>query len=219
MTTPNPAQVASALTSGKIHLPAASLSRVTPKSREKAAKSGEAMKDGSFPIRDGADLRRAIQAFGRAKDKGAAKRHIIRRARALGKTELLPETWKALAAKEFPGQRPVSEAASLDKLENEVFEALEAPVAPVTAGGEALLTVKAEQSGVPLAKLKMIYRRGIEDFGTRTCVTPDQHAHARVNAFLRTLTASVLPDGYTCKDIDLLPVSHPLVATVDTVAS
>lgn len=69
----------------------------TKKVRKVLASEGKAMPNkesgGSFPIRDVADLRRAIKAFGRAKDKPAAKRHIIKRARALGATNLLPETW------------------------------------------------------------------------------------------------------------------------------
>ena len=51
------------------------------------------MDDGSYPIHDKADLKRAIQAYGRAKDKAATKRHIIKRARALGATDMLPEGW------------------------------------------------------------------------------------------------------------------------------
>jgi len=62
--------------------------------REEYAKRGIAMPDGSYPIRDVGDLRNAIQAFGRAKNKPAAKRHIKKRARALGETDLLPDTWK-----------------------------------------------------------------------------------------------------------------------------
>jgi len=65
----------------------------TGKRREYAA-SGVAMKDGSYPIRDVGDLRNAIQAFGRAKNKPAAKKHIKKRARALKRTDLLPDTWK-----------------------------------------------------------------------------------------------------------------------------
>lgn len=53
-----------------------------------------AMPDGSFPIANKSDLKNAIQAFGRAKNKAAAKAHIIRRARALGATDLLPDDWK-----------------------------------------------------------------------------------------------------------------------------
>lgn len=63
--------------------------------RKRLADSGKAMDDGSFPIVSVGDLRNAISAFGRAKNKGAAKRHIIKRARALGRTDLLPEEWSA----------------------------------------------------------------------------------------------------------------------------
>jgi len=61
--------------------------------RKKDAKSGAAMPDGSFPIENGQDLENAIKAYGRAKNKAAAKRHIIRRARALGMTDKLPDGW------------------------------------------------------------------------------------------------------------------------------
>lgn len=61
--------------------------------RKKAVKKGEAYGEGSFPIRDKADLKRAVQAFGRAKDKAKAKAHIIKRARALGAIAMLPDSW------------------------------------------------------------------------------------------------------------------------------
>lgn len=48
------------------------------KERQTLAKEGEAMKDGSFPIRNGQDLKDAIRSVGRAKDPAAAKRWIIR---------------------------------------------------------------------------------------------------------------------------------------------
>lgn len=60
--------------------------------RRTAARSGSAMPDGSFPISTEADLRNAIQAFGRAKDKAKTARHIARRARAIGAVGLLPTT-------------------------------------------------------------------------------------------------------------------------------
>jgi hypothetical protein len=63
------------------------------KTRLKMAKSGTAMKDGSYPIADEEDLHNAVQAFGRAKNPDAAKRHIIKRARALKKVSALPESW------------------------------------------------------------------------------------------------------------------------------
>lgn len=61
--------------------------------RQEMADAHEALPDGSFPIRNMADLHNAIQAYGRAKDKEAAKRHIIKRARALGAAEVIPEAW------------------------------------------------------------------------------------------------------------------------------
>jgi hypothetical protein len=52
-----------------------------------------ALPDGSYPIKTEGDLKNAIQAFGRAKDKEAAKRHIMKRARALGLEKLIPSNW------------------------------------------------------------------------------------------------------------------------------
>lgn len=62
-------------------------------SRKEMAGKGQALPDGSYPIADEADLRNAIQAFGRAKDKTATKAHIMKRAVALGKEELIPVSW------------------------------------------------------------------------------------------------------------------------------
>lgn len=61
--------------------------------REHLAEEGDALPDGSFPIVTREDLENAIQAIGRAKDPEAAKRHIKKRARELGLTELIPEEW------------------------------------------------------------------------------------------------------------------------------
>lgn len=63
--------------------------------RKKAASEGKTISGtDSYPIRNEQDLKNAIQAFGRAKDKAAAKRHIISRARSLGLTRLIPKQWK-----------------------------------------------------------------------------------------------------------------------------
>lgn len=61
--------------------------------RKEMAANGEAMPGGGYPIKDRGDLKDAIQAFGRAKDKVATKKHIIARAKALGATDMLPEDW------------------------------------------------------------------------------------------------------------------------------
>ena len=68
-------------------------------SREKMAGRGVAMPDGSYPIPDKDALRRAIASYGRASDPAAVKRHIIKRAKALGATDMLPEDWGGAPAK------------------------------------------------------------------------------------------------------------------------
>ena len=65
----------------------------TEESRQEMAKRGYALPDGSFPIKDDADLRNAIQAFGRASDKTKAKAHIMKRAVDLGLEDLIPMNW------------------------------------------------------------------------------------------------------------------------------
>lgn len=137
----------SGLTTDKTHLPASSLSRVSPKTRIRAAENGEALPDGSFPIRDGADLKRAIQAYGRAKDKGAVKRHIIRRAKALDKTNLLPESWKEDAGKEFTSHRPSQSVKDT-----------------------------AQETGVSAVKLQAVYTRGLAASGSPAAAERRMHA-------------------------------------------
>lgn len=62
--------------------------------RNKLAKEGKAMSDGSFPIVTVDDLKNAIKSSGRAKNPAKAKLHIKKRARALGKYNLIPDDWK-----------------------------------------------------------------------------------------------------------------------------
>ncbi len=62
--------------------------------RQRLAETGAAMPDGSYPIVTVEDLRNAIQAFGRTDNPQATKEHIMRRARALGRTDLIPENWR-----------------------------------------------------------------------------------------------------------------------------
>lgn len=62
--------------------------------RQRLAAKNQAMPDGGFPIRNIADLKNAIQAYGRAKDKPAVKAWIKKRARQLGREGLLPKKWK-----------------------------------------------------------------------------------------------------------------------------
>lgn len=54
----------------------------------------DALPDGSFLIKNATDLKNAIQTVGRATDLAKAKAHITSRAKTLGLTDQLPDTWK-----------------------------------------------------------------------------------------------------------------------------
>lgn len=73
---------------------------VSDDERERLAEEGNALPDGSYPIKTKSDLSNAIQAFGRAKNKAQVKRHIVRRARELGALDMLPESWEVSKAVE-----------------------------------------------------------------------------------------------------------------------
>ncbi len=81
------------------------------KERKKLAGQGKAMKDQSFPIKNEQDLKNAIRLAGNAKDPAAARRHIIRRARALGLTRLIPDSWTKETAAVDIGNHIVADAA------------------------------------------------------------------------------------------------------------
>lgn len=64
------------------------------------AKKGMAMQDGSFPIPNRGSLEDAIRAVGRARpntpeQRAKVRRHIIKRARELNASEMIPETWRS----------------------------------------------------------------------------------------------------------------------------
>lgn len=82
--------------------------------RMEMAKEGIAMDDGSFPIKNVADLRNAIQAYGRAKDKEKAKAHIMKRARALMEEGLIPESWMGDVSKSLEDDIEVEVKAEND---------------------------------------------------------------------------------------------------------
>ena len=114
--------------------------------RMEYAKKGWALPDGSFPIENVEDLKRAIKAHGRAKDIEKAKRHIKKRARALDAADLIPDEWKSasnvedlrfraeLAVETLNSEALFSEekkatfevdAEDLEKLDEEEIEAIE----------------------------------------------------------------------------------------------
>jgi hypothetical protein len=96
---------------------------VSTEKRHNLAKKGHAMPNGGYPIETVGDLKNAIRAYGRAAsgEKAAVRRHIKKRARALGKTDLIPESWASMSS-------PTQEIAG-------EIEDLAARMALISAGG------------------------------------------------------------------------------------
>jgi len=71
--------------------------------RQKLAKKGLALPDGSYPITNVDSLKDSIQAYGRGKPskRAAIRRHIMKRARVLDRADLIPEKWKAMSSEEI----------------------------------------------------------------------------------------------------------------------
>lgn len=64
--------------------------------RKRMAGNGQAMPDGSYPIADEEDLDNAIHAVGRGgADHDAIRKHIAKRAEAIGQSSKIPDDWNA----------------------------------------------------------------------------------------------------------------------------
>lgn len=198
----------------------------TDERRQEYAKRGLALPDGSYPIRDVGDLRNAIQAFGLGKDREAAKRHIMKRARALGRLDLIPDNWKtrkksadndpktpALPSERISGSdknKPGSASSSRNKIQlsAEIDAALKSKV---KEHNERMIEAGKNDRTVTIGMLRAVWRRGAGAFSQthRPKMGRQQWAMGRVNAFLK-LVASGKPSNpkYTT-DNDLLPKEHP----------
>lgn len=64
------------------------------KERDQLAKSGKALPWGGFPITDCTDVKNAVRAIGRAKDRSRTIAHIKKHAKSLGCTHLVPKKWR-----------------------------------------------------------------------------------------------------------------------------
>lgn len=90
--------------------------------RMEMAKGGMALPDGSYPIKDEEDLRNAIQAYGRAKDKNATREHIMKRARELDLEDLIPDNWPPDTEEKYMGMNDDE-----DPLGKSITDAVEDP--------------------------------------------------------------------------------------------
>ena len=209
----------------------------TRERRTDYAKRGLALPDGSYPIRDVGDLRNAIQAYGLGKNRAAAKRHILKRARALKRTDLIPENWRKkkktedsfeLEEKAKRGGDPKTPAKPSERIRG---SARNKPGSASGTRGKISLSdsvvkslqtkvkehnEKMEKAGkkdrkVTLGMLKSVWRRGAGAFSAshRPGMGRQQWAMGRVNAFLKLVSSGKPKNAKYTTDNDLLPKKHP----------
>jgi len=121
---------------------------VPAKERKELAREGEALPDGSFPIANVQDLKNAIRAVGRAKDPAAAKAHIKRRAKALGQSKLIPDTWKAAATDGL-----THDPADIQAVQTGLVRLVIAELEELDAGEDELWDISALLQAVSLLRL------------------------------------------------------------------
>ena len=72
------------------------------KERKDMADKGEAMDDGSFPIKSAKDVVNSVHDWGRAGSRTDVKQHIIQRAKQIGASDMIPDEWvKKMAPEEL----------------------------------------------------------------------------------------------------------------------
>ena len=109
----------------------------TQAERELAGDKGEALPDGSYPIKTVGDLKNAIQAFGRAKDPAKVKAHITARAKALGREEMVPENWKGTDAELVKADDMIHDPAELEAVRAGMIALIKAELDEMLAGTES----------------------------------------------------------------------------------
>ena len=109
----------------------------TDAERADAADAGQALPDGSYPIKTVKDLKNAIQSYGRAKDPAKVKAHIIARAKALGKESMIPENWsKAIEADTAKAEEMEHDPADLKAVRDALIALIKAELDEMANGEE-----------------------------------------------------------------------------------
>lgn len=115
-----------------------------------------------FPVRDAADLKRAIRHITRNDPhNGDARRYVVTRARALGHVDLIPAQWTNMTSTKLSG-------TSLDQQFDEL----------------------AEKHSISATRLKAVYFRGVTEFigGDMTFGSATMYGLARVQRFIKDQT-------------------------------
>lgn len=143
----------------------ADFANISEETRQELAKKGQALPDGSYPIRNVSDLKNAIKAFGRSKpsERTKVRKHIVKRARALGKAGLIPENWP---------EAPKKAEASVDEIPVEglaaagdgpCWEGYEMVGMKMVDGKEVPNCVPIDASGEASPKAEALHGEGLSD--------------------------------------------------------
>ncbi|MFD2421663.1 hypothetical protein [Amycolatopsis pigmentata] len=128
--------------------------------RKELAGKGHALPDGSYPIETVGDLKNAIKAYGRASDPAAAKKHIIKRARALDATDQLPEDWGVSKADQVIADVRALVPGALAKADGGAFDPA-AEASDVDNGKSAIAAIArliiSEAEGLAAGRLEEIW--------------------------------------------------------------
>ena len=125
------------ITDGKADEPEVEKREFTDAERADAADAGQAMPDGSYPIKTVKDLKNAIQSYGRAKDPAKVKAHIMARAKALGKESMIPENWsKAIEADTAKADEMMHDPADLKAVRDALIALIKAELDEMANGEE-----------------------------------------------------------------------------------
>ena len=154
----------------------------------------------------------------------------MKRARALGRTDLIPDNWKtrSKAARKYGPNDPKTPALPSERISGSRRN--KPGTASGTRGGiklspavEASLKTKVkehnekmekrgkEERRVTLGMLKAVWRRGAGAFSAthRPGMGRQQWAMGRVNAFLKLVSSGKPSNAKYTTDNDLLPKKHP----------
>ena len=167
--------------------------------RERAASTGAALPDGSFPIENASDLHNAMRAIGRAKDPAKAKAHIRARARALGLTAELSDVFKRDGVRELVAKaagmlvesvRSITGFAADDAKESQIDKSIaqfSAHIEKTLAAGDAV--DKTMESDMDLKELKKAL--GLADTATEAELNAELAKFAGLKTTVGTLTADL----------------------------
>lgn len=138
--------------------------------RRSDAKSGAALPDGSFPIHNASDLHNAMVLAGKAKDPAKAKAHIRSRARALGLTDKLSDSYKRLTESETESGKDIEMLKDIAKALGLAEEASQEDL--IKAIGERDKAIADRDYAIAIAKADMdddeqAYHDALKENGSR----------------------------------------------------